>query len=76
MYQRAYVLVLVIIVSMSAAPSYAYIGPGAGLGLIGSLIAVVALIAVTVLGLFILPLKLLFGRKQNKKKTKSPSQDN
>ena len=51
MYQSLYVLVLVTIVSMSAGPTAAYIGPGAGLGLIGSLIAVVALIAVTVLGL-------------------------
>ena len=75
MYQSLYVLVLVTIVSMSAGPASAYIGPGAGLGLIGSLIAVVALIAVTVLGLFVLPLKLLFGKKQNKKKTESSSQD-
>ena len=60
MYQSLYVLVLVTIVSMSAGPASAYIGPGAGLGLIGSLIAVVALIAVTVLGLFVLPLVTLW----------------
>jgi len=40
---------------------FAYIGPGAGLGFLGSLLAVVAVIAVGVLGLVIYPLKLVLG---------------
>jgi hypothetical protein len=39
----------------------AYVGPGAGLSFLGSLLAVVVVIAVGLLGLVIYPLKLVLG---------------
>jgi hypothetical protein len=39
----------------------AYIGPGAGLGFIGSLLAVLAVIAVGFLGLVLYPLKVVLA---------------
>ncbi len=57
-------------------PSYAvaYVGPGAGLGVIGSLIAVVVAVLVTVLGIVILPVRLLMRRRKGKVAAASPSQ--
>ena len=39
----------------------AYVGPGAGLGFLGSLLAVVVVIAVGLLGLLIYPVKLVLA---------------
>lgn len=44
----------------------AYVGPGAGLGMIGSLIAVVGAVLVAVLGLIILPFRMLKKRRKAK----------
>jgi hypothetical protein len=45
-----------------AEPAFAYMGPGAGLGMIGSLLALLGAGAVAVLGLLILPVRMLMKR--------------
>lgn len=55
------------------ASAQAYVGPGAGLGMIGSLIAVVAAVLVAVFGLLLFPLRLLLKRR--KAKAQSPEAD-
>jgi hypothetical protein len=55
-----------------------YVGPGAGLGLIGSLLAIVAVIGVGLLGLVLYPLKLVMTwhreRSAARRLNESPSQ--
>jgi hypothetical protein len=55
----------------------AYIGPGAGLGFIGSLLAVLAVIALGFLGLVLYPLKLVIawfrGRPARQQSSESPA---
>jgi uncharacterized membrane-anchored protein len=46
--------------------AFAYIGPGAGLGLIGSLLAVLGAILLAIIGLIILPFRMLLKRRQAK----------
>ena len=48
----------------------AYMGPGAGLGMLGSLIAVLAAVAVAVIGLVLLPLRLIRKRWRKAQATK------
>ena len=63
------VAVLVSLLVIGSEPIYAYIGPGAGLTLLGSLIAVAAVVLVTVLGLILYPIRLIrkfIERKQRK----------
>ena len=50
--------------ALTTSISLAYIGPGAGLGLIGSLIAVIVLAALTIFGLLILPFRIFFKKKK------------
>jgi hypothetical protein len=50
---------VILILLVSADPAYAYMGPGAGLAFIGSLIALVAAIAVGLFGLVWYPVKRL-----------------
>jgi hypothetical protein len=59
-------LMILAAVSAILAPgaALAYVGPGAGLGMIGSLIAVVGVFLVAVLGLLILPFRMLQKRRQ------------
>jgi hypothetical protein len=42
----------------------AYMGPGAGLGMLGSLVAVVAAVALAVLGLVLLPVRMILKRRR------------
>ena len=51
---------------LAAAPADAYVGPGAGLGMIGSLIAVIAVVLIMVFGLIVYPVRLLRKRRQKK----------
>jgi hypothetical protein len=51
---------------MAPGVALAYVGPGAGLGMIGSLIAVVGAVLVALLGLFILPFRMLMKRRKAK----------
>jgi hypothetical protein len=56
----------VAIAIMAPDAANAYVGPGAGLGMIGSLIAVVGAVLVAILGLFILPFRMLSKRRRAK----------
>ena len=42
----------------------AYMGPGAGLGMLGSLVAVVAAVALAVFGLVLLPVRMILKRRR------------
>ena len=43
----------------------AYMGPGAGLGMLGSLVAVIAALGLAALGLVLLPVRLILKRRRN-----------
>jgi hypothetical protein len=47
-------------------PAVAYIGPGAGLGMIGSLLAVVGALVLAIVGLIVLPFRMLMKRRSVK----------
>jgi hypothetical protein len=49
--------------ALAAGPAHAYLGPGLGLGIIGTIIGVVAAIVLTLFGLVWYPLKRMFGKK-------------
>lgn len=42
----------------------AYMGPGAGLGMLGSLVAVIAAVALAALGLVLLPVRMILKRRR------------
>jgi hypothetical protein len=50
----------------AAAPgtAAAYMGPGAGLGMLGSLVAVIAAVALAVVGLVLLPVRMILKRRR------------
>ena len=54
---------LALSLALFSAPALAYIGPGAGLGVIGTLVGIVAAIVLAMFGLFWYPLKRAFGKK-------------
>ena len=58
---KALVLIAALFAPGTAA---AYMGPGAGLGMLGSLVAVVAAVALAVLGLVLLPLRMILKRRR------------
>ena len=49
-----------------------YVGPGAGLGFVGSLLAILAVIAVGLMGLVLYPLKLIFTRQRTRSTDPAP----
>lgn len=51
---------------LASGNAWAYIGPGAGLGLIGSLIAVATAILIALVGLFVLPFRMISKRRKAK----------
>jgi hypothetical protein len=51
---------------MAPGVAAAYVGPGAGLGMTSSLIAVVGVVFVAILGLLILPFRVLMKRRKAK----------
>jgi nitrate reductase gamma subunit len=57
---------VLILVAALLAPgtAAAYMGPGAGLGMLGSLVAVVAAVALAVLGLVLLPVRMILKRRR------------
>jgi hypothetical protein len=57
----------------SASPAYAYMGPGAGLAFIGSLLALIAAIAVGAAGLVWYPLKRLIHSRRGSEEERDPS---
>lgn len=63
---------LIVVAVLAAVPllAHAYVGPGAGLGMIGSLLAVVGAMLLSILGLILWPLRML---KQRRRAKRSPS---
>jgi hypothetical protein len=49
---------------LAAGPALAYMGPGAGLGMLGSLIAVIGAVILAVLGILILPVRMLLKKRR------------
>jgi hypothetical protein len=43
-------------------PAHAYMGPGAGLGMVGSALAIAGLVLVALIGLLVLPVRLVLKR--------------
>jgi hypothetical protein len=49
---------------MAPGVAMAYVGPGAGLGMLGSLVAVVGVVLVAMVGLIVLPFRMLQKRRR------------
>ena len=67
------VLAFAVLLFASATPAQAYMGPGAGLAFIGSLLALVAAIAVGAMGLVWYPLKRLIRARRGGEEDHDPS---
>ena len=67
------VLAFAVFLLVSAAPAQAYMGPGAGLAFIGSLLALIAAIAVGAAGLVWYPLKRLIHMRHGGEEDRDPS---
>ncbi len=48
----------------AAGPAAAYMGPGAGLGMIGSLVAVIGAVLIALLGIVILPVRMILKKRR------------
>ena len=73
--QRRFVSVLLLLAGISAAtPALAYLGPGAGLGMLGSLFAVIGAVLLAVLGLLILPVRMILKKRRSKQGAQSTAQ--
>ena len=55
---------LFLLLALAAAPAHAYMGPGAGLGMLGSLVAVAGAVLVALVGLFVLPVRIIMKRRR------------
>lgn len=62
-----------LVLCVSASPAHAYMGPGAGLAFIGSLLALIAAIAVGAAGLVWYPLKRLIHARRGGEEDRDPS---
>ena len=49
---------------LAAGPAAAYMGPGAGLGMIGSLVAVIGAVLIALLGIVILPVRMILKKRR------------
>jgi hypothetical protein len=63
-YKGAFVMASIFIAALASTPAAAYMGPGAGLGMLGSLIAVVGAVLVALVGILILPVRLLMKKRR------------
>ncbi len=59
-------LLLALSFSVTAVPAQAYVGPGAGIGMIGSLLAVVAVVGLAIFSLILLPFRMIMKSRKNK----------
>jgi hypothetical protein len=57
-------LALVSIAAVLPQPAVAYVGPGAGLSALGSLLALLAAVAVTIIGFIWYPIKRILGKRR------------
>lgn len=57
---------ILIALAVTAIPgtALAYMGPGAGLGMLGSLVAVIAAVGLAALGLVVLPVRMILKRRR------------
>jgi hypothetical protein len=62
---------ILIALAVAAVPgtAAAYMGPGAGLGMLGSLVAVIAAVALAALGLVLLPVRMILKRRRKAQAT-------
>lgn len=67
------VLAFAVLLLASASPAQAYMGPGAGLAFLGSLLALIAAIAVGAVGLVWYPLKRLIHARRGGEEDHNPS---
>ena len=55
---------LVLALALIPGTAAAYMGPGAGLGMLGSLIAVIAAVGIALLGIVLLPLRMIMKKRR------------
>jgi len=65
---RIFIMSLLAVLSLMSGPAFAYIGPGAGLGMIGSLLAVVAAIVVALVGIIVYPIRVWKKKREQQAK--------
>lgn len=60
--------IAVVVLGLTATPgALAYVGPGAGLGLLAALAAIIGAVVLTIVGLFLWPLRALARRRKEAK---------
>jgi hypothetical protein len=61
-----FILTRLLVLAIAAIPgtAAAYMGPGAGLGMLGSLIAVIAAVGIALLGIVLLPLRMIMKKRR------------
>jgi hypothetical protein len=61
-----FILTPLFVLAIAAIPgtAAAYMGPGAGLGMLGSLIAVIAAVGIALLGIVLLPLRMIMKKRR------------
>lgn len=62
--KQAALLSFLVAALLAAGPAAAYMGPGAGLGMIGSLVAVIGAVLIALLGLVILPVRMILKKRR------------
>lgn len=55
---------ILLLLALLPAAAGAYVGPGAGLGMIGSLLAVVGAVVLAIVGLVLLPFRLILKKRR------------
>ena len=64
MRKHAALLAFFVAATLAAGPAAAYMGPGAGLGMIGSFFAVVGAVIIAVLGIIVLPVRMIMKKRR------------
>jgi hypothetical protein len=62
--KQAAVLSFFVAALLAAGPAAAYMGPGAGLGMLGSLVAVIGAVLIALLGIVILPVRMILKKRR------------
>jgi hypothetical protein len=62
--KQAALLGFLVAALLTAGPAAAYMGPGAGLGMIGSLVAVIGAVLIALLGIVILPVRMILKKRR------------
>jgi hypothetical protein len=64
MRKQALLLSFLVGALLTAGPAAAYMGPGAGLGMLGSVVAVIGAVLIAVLGIVILPVRMILKKRR------------